>query len=281
MSRILMPDGTYCSSGPTCRLHSKQFAILFGNNPIDNVHSTNVKIVPALPPLLRPRNKSRKGLNDNTPENLKIIEDYYNESKTWRSKITEEEAWALSRYSFTSYVDINPYLYNNGFVEENNDKIKISVERTVKLIDSALAKATPSNTARLLYRSYKVKNMDSFLQEHKVGNVITLNAYTSTTLDSDLMVHRSRKYKADSFAVYEIVSKNGVAIHPEENLSPSGFSIQDIEREVLLPRDSKMKVISVLKNVPFVSTHTDRRVLEFTRTARRKNFTVVQLIDVS
>lgn len=284
--KTLMPDGTYCSSGPTCRKHAQFFQLAGPLNEREFFSPTIVEENSRS--FFLPRNKSRSGINSPTIENIKKIDEFKHEGKEFFARLTQEEKDAIIRYTYIMHTPINKALYGKSdytnSYRDNDPIVNPHIQELIANMDSALLKNKISLEPKILYRSYKVDDKEQYIKNLEQGSVLTLPSYTSTTIDSDLMLHRSRKYKKNNFLVFEIVSQRGASIEAKEKRA-SSFSIQEIEREVLLPRNSQMRVVDVLDNVTFKSSrdldHEDFGSLTFNQSAKRKSFTVIQLQDIT
>ena len=84
------------------------------------------------------------------------------------------------------------------------------------------------------------KLYDKFISEISEGNIIKNKAYTSTTVNSDILKHYSeKKSKNDITAKIEYKTKNGVYMASESQTYD--------QHEVLFPRGMKFKIVEVGK----------------------------------
>lgn len=214
--------------------------------------------------LLLPGSHLRKGLNSGDPVSLSALEELAEESKQWRQNLTEDEEDDVRAYTYTGYMVVNSYLRNDeGRRDRGGNKRALEY---VENLDSALAKA-PKVPERLVYRSVfvpptkrlegktRAESRKAWVEEtFKEGEIISFPEYLSTSADSDLVVRNNeRKTKKGIHAVLEIVTTSGAVLHQEKQ--GTGWSIQDDEKEILLPRDKKFKVVKVYQRVRFESTY--------------------------
>ena len=244
----------------------------------------------------------RRGLNAiGDEESGAVIEDLNKAAGEWRKTLTREEDNAVARYNGISYEDINLLLIHKeeqvgieGHDDEYHREYVLNLDKTISLMDQALAKVPALGEPRTLYRSFRVPGAqgsidplivrDKWLKKFEPGATVTFATYLSTSVDSDLMVYNTTKraHKPGEHIVFEILSTRGASV---ANSRDGHHNIQSYEREVLLPRESKMQVVSVLPNVSFESTYDrNSRTFDFWRMAsgpKRTKVTVVQMIDVS
>lgn len=213
-------------------------------------------------PLFANAGTTRLGLNDDSETSQKVLNELHREGLAWRSNLTEAEDDEVLRYQQTGYLVVNPYLRGQG--EEGYEEIS---QRYIRNIDSALAKAPKAPVDRILYRSVylptaqrvegtaKKKQLDAYVDANFVpGETVEFPEYLSTTVDSDLVVRSDQKKRKKGFhAVLEIVSKSGAVLHQEGR--KGSYGVQDDEKEILLPRGMKFRVVKVYRSVTFESTY--------------------------
>jgi hypothetical protein len=172
--------------------------------------------------------------------------EFYNfgeKFSNWESNLTEEESGALGSYSESGYSTINKML-RKEVVENKNP--------STLLIDSALEKSSlPENV--VAFRGFSDPNLISNFENLK-GKIYQDKAFVSTTLD---------RVRAENFAAltgkFEGSGKEGIVAEIripagtkagyldviDKNRSPLG---QRGERELLLARGQKFKIIDAVKN---------------------------------
>lgn len=302
---ILLPDGSKCWSGPTCKKHG-HLTPPATNTPLNTLpdiwgikEAKEQTLINMLPKGVR------KGINN--PDN-QVLKQFLTDSETLRSNpIFSEENWnALETYVLSGYEPVNKFLradwseqikttaarINDPIKRENYlnrelDAFKKLNQQKVNEIDEVFTKLNGMKTSTIyqtLYRSINVKHvntkteLDSFVSAtYKPGTSIKENSYLSTSIDSDLMLYRSSR-APQQHLVFEIVSKGGVNLHRNEITSLKG--VQSIEKEILLDRGKTFKVIDV-KEATFQRSHPQGTDFSFLIRdfPGRKKFTVVQMIE--
>lgn len=218
-------------------------------------------------PLFCPASQIRRGLNADDSQSLEALEELHREGQEWRSLLTEDEADEIYDYQATGYLVVNPYLRGAGDPELEN-----RAKRYVKHLDAALAKAPKAPKERILYRSMflpkkliaeplpkgttKEQRRNEWIDtEFQPGSIVEFPEYLSTTVDSDLVVRHDKKktkYKGNH-VVLEIISKSGAVLHQEARRG--SYGVQDDEKEILLPRGMKFRVVKKYRSVEFETTY--------------------------
>lgn len=141
-------------------------------------------------------------------------------------QLTEDELYAITKYVGPDSYNINEQLRNGIEMNENDKEI-------VRTLDNALQKM-PKFTGNVT-RSVDIKgeDMDYFLRDYVVGNVIEYKAYTSTT--------KGEIYNPDVRVQMDILSNSG------RNITKYNKD----EQEILFARNSKFRVINVDKSNDF------------------------------
>jgi hypothetical protein len=127
----------------------------------------------------------------------------------------------------------------------------------VAKVDSALARSDKPDSARMLYRGMKVPSevpldeVPSWLAERfPVDGVVSQPNFMSTTLNPKVAswffaMGKDSTTSPERAVIFEIISKQGAPLG--RGTSCHGLA----EAEVLLPRDAKLKVVSVDEGAPF------------------------------
>lgn len=192
----------------------------------------------------------RKELIPKTPE----WESYIAEGKKFSSSITAHESDAIYNYTDIEYGIIRDYL--NGYYIQTADKRPFIIKEehrknyqsTIDSMDSALRKAGLAEKHRTLYRGLSIPeaiaNPADWLQEHfPVGGVMSQKSYMSTSLSAQKAGGFAGLYVEDSRRIIiEILSRKGAVL--DQHTSIYGQA----EREVLLPREAKFKVVAIHKD---------------------------------
>lgn len=206
----------------------------------------------------------RRGLNGDG--NLqKTILDY--EGLAFRCDLTEDDKKTIGYYIGSSHQYLNAYLrdgrdglrnvtYLKGWdtsvvPEETVEQYVALAEENIQHTDRLFAtNSRLFNHKRVLYRSVLFLNnkrngetLEQYVAKtYPVGATVESKAYESTSADSDLMLayQPSPKDLADE-VVFEILTNKGLVLHdPASN----GTHISHSEREVLLPRGMKYRVVN-------------------------------------
>lgn len=134
-------------------------------------------------------------------------------------------------YSINKYIGFESYLYN----EKLRNGILLTEEETKILdnLDNALSKMPKYNNIVTRSVSINSEDIDYFLNDYKVGSIVTHKAYTSAT--------KGDIYNPEARIQMVIKSKKGrdISIYNEP------------EQEILFVRDSKFKVKKVDKSDEF------------------------------
>lgn len=277
-----MPDGTICRTGPGCKRHG-------GANNSSSLTSTVEKQLNAarkavsekVKSLPFPEGSSRKGKNTSDPE---WALNLYEQSREIEDNMELDAARALSWYKISGYKQLNGYLrggreghkkayismHNERAPQEHIDEDYKSIQRMSSSLDKAFDHEVDLPEGTLLYRSIKIDDQIpegmsplAYLKEkYAVGNIIQDDAYISTSADPDYMTFFGRKrIKAKGqHMAFEIVAKRGLPVFDEgfgekaHHLNDG--SIQSFEREILLNRGTKFRIVGV-KNVTFASSYPE------------------------
>jgi len=182
------------------------------------------------------------------------------QSKIYFNEDGNNQQLALLSYTHVNFSHIRDYLYGTK-ISSSGDKHVVKPEKrayfaeTVQLMDSALEKAVPPKTPRLVYRGLKiphrVDNVDSWLDENfPVGGVVSHKSYLSTSADPETALKFSTPpIGTNKGVVIEMVTRQGASL----GKGTSHFG--NLEMEVLMPRDAKFVVHSVDRDVDYQYTY--------------------------
>lgn len=322
---VRMPDGTVCRSGPNCRRHGKQSLaasiqtqIVEAKRQAQTVSSTKASLFP--------EGKKRSGLNGSKPN---WANELFDQSMEVEDIMDAQDNTAVPHYRGTIAKDLNAYLRGGlqGFKDRLNKKDDYDPEvvaqndatdwtRTVQRfdelteeIDAWFEHEKTWDEPKLLYRAISFYNNDlggkTLLQyaneTFKPGAVIEDKAFVSTSADPDFMLFFGRRgwYKKQQHIVFEIAAKKGLPVldtrngrysrDPEKRSQPTDGDLQSFEREVLLKRGTKFRVVGV-KNLNFEHTYNEYDGddgwgnLRINRSVyalpKKKTYTVVQLEQI-
>ena len=201
---------------------------------------------------------------------------------------------ALIDYTALDYSDLRDYLHGYHFDESEefeegdprgnagrpidfSESRKTELADTTVTLDEVLSLAKSPKVPRIVYRGTTVPlsvedgNVDQWLDENYAeGSVWSSKSYLSTTANP----HRTFGFSnlsypqhKNRYIVFEILTKQGATLG-------EGTAYYDAEEmEILMPRESKFKIVSLKKHVEYKVDGEDESFV----TER----TVVQLVDVN
>lgn len=248
----------------------------------------------------------RRGLNGDNKTKLNQLDG---EAIQVRMEITKEEKDTLSHYQ-SSYEFVNAYLRNgreginsltylqrssphptkpNTVSDETLDRYeKMAKERITKLDNTLKVHARKNTNNQILYRAFFLTEEagtshltpEQYVDTHyPIGKTIEDKGYMSTTNDSDYMLQYN-PHLYEKQIVFEIKTNKGTVLH---NPAESSGSIGSNERETLLPRGMKYKVVNVTK-AKYQTTYSDTEIEKVRRknpkTQKQQTFTIVQLEEI-
>lgn len=305
---IKQPDGTFCRKGANCKRHglkatiSRQILDIDKNakkQQLNNLHKNVSSLLPK-------NNQVRKGLNN--PSQKNELEKLHTDTETFLSSLDKNTRNALHLYKLSAFRNVNNYLiggskyitefYRKNYSEEiDENDLETYVTRAQKMvpkIDEAFVSynsMVKQREPRLLYRSFRVppsqkgtkttrSDINSFVkQTYKIGDVITNKSYTSTSVDSDFPLVDCQR-KPEQIIVHEIVSSKGIPLF--KRFTQNDKSIQNAEKEILLPRNTSFRVVNIVE-AEYESSYSENEILPFNTfgdVPRSKTFTVIQMVEV-
>lgn len=195
------------------------------------------------------------------------------------SRLNPEEAAAVTEYTNTGFENVRDYLnkqdmnFGQSQVLSEEDLGKIQVD--MKNLDSALAKVGDADSTRTLYRGMTIPlhigDVDDWLAENfPVNGLFSSSSYMSASLNPAQAVKFSEAHTVteDRAVIIEIISKRGASLGDE--ISAVGV----MEQEVLLPRDSKFRVVAIKRDTEFTYGNTESNAMD-----RKVTRTVIQVVD--
>jgi hypothetical protein len=202
---------------------------------------------------------------------------------------SESEHKALLSYTQATFKSINRALTGKdvtaGDTVLSADVVLDNYKHDIANIDSALAKAETPDEPRLLYRGLRVptgvEGAGKWVEERfPVGGTVSQKSYMSTTMSSAIAMSKfADKHTAQTGAdhspvIIEIVSKKGAPLG-------EGTSVYvNEEVEILVPRESRFKVVSVDHDVQLEAKYSASKFFKVYPQANRKGtYTVVRLVD--
>lgn len=248
----------------------------------------------------------RKGLNGENKTKLNHLDG---EAIQVRMELTKEEKDTLSHYQ-SSYEFVNAYLRNgreginsltylqrtsphptkpNTVADETLDRYEQMAKDRITALDDTLAQHARRNTNnQILYRAFFLteeagtgtQTPQEYVEtNYPVGKTIEDKGYMSTTNDSDYMLNYNPQLYEKQI-VFEIKTNKGTVLH---NPAEYGGSIGAHERETLLPRGMRYKVVNVTQ-AKYQTTYSEEEIEKARRrnskTQKQQTFTVVQLEEI-
>lgn len=210
-----------------------------------------------------------------------LMKQYAANGERLAKSLNDEENAAMFWYSSDGFQHINAHLHekNGTYIDEGKARkyTKKKINAAIKSMDTVFEKNRMAEPV-VVYRGINLHNfpeavqdaetapgedyMDKYknhmVKEYQEGSVHTFPAYLSTSADPS----KARSF-AQSNVVMEIKTRSVVAL---------GFiSSWESEKEMLVQRDRKFKVVSVKHDVPYGSSRG---------TKSDKGFTVVQMEEI-
>jgi hypothetical protein len=280
-----MPDGTICRKGPGCRLHDPAVKHAVSDDISKQLDKARKAASDKDKQLPFPEGNKRTGLNTSNPD---WADDLYNQSFKLEEEIKYDYLTSIGWYRSGGARQINSLLRGGReghakavlhervgkATEEFIDSSYKTTKRHIEEMDQSLKHAKTFKEPLLVYRASlvgeEIPKGVSVLQyakdKYTVGSEFVEKNYSSTSADPDCMTlfGRKRAKAKGKHIVFEIVAKKGLPVLPERPKSDPHPSkarqgdIQSYEKEVILDRGSKFRVVGV-KNVVFKSSHGDNR----------------------
>lgn len=221
--------------------------------------------------------------NEN-PEAENLVKAYTSNGERLAKSLNDDENAALFWYSSDGFSHINAQLHQANGTYVHQDKVrkysKNKIAGAIKAMDSAFEKNRMKDPV-VVYRGINLHNFpesvndaktgkdeEAYLDKYKnhvvneyaEGSIHTFPAYLSTSADPS----KARSF-AQSNVIMEIKTRSAIAL---------GFiSSWESEKEMLVQRDRKFKVVSVKHDIPYDSSRNPNQ-------GKEKGFTVVQLEEI-
>lgn len=178
----------------------------------------------------------------------------------WEENMTDDESAAMRQYAMTSFESINPYLRRKGFAEwakknrhlyRGGGGAEQYVEDVMKprmsAMDSALGHAVTPEKPDTLYRFYRIPagvTPKEYIKKYfKPGEGFKDKGYVSSSTDPEYVAAHIMNRDGNrnkNYIVLEMVSDSGASLH---NSYEYNGRVQDVESEVLLPRNTGMRIM--------------------------------------
>jgi ADP-ribosyltransferase exoenzyme len=199
--------------------------------------------------------KPVKGLNTQDRENL--ILQLKQEHDSWTEQMNREQERDVVGYSIVSYDLLNRILRRSGLADyfrenktfrQKDEQIEHS-KLQITNIDSALSLVQPPEQPRKLYRYFKLPagvSAEAYIQKYFItGEGFKDRGYLSSSADPDFVLaqvkQNQERDKTSQYIVLEILTKQGGSLQRDKETSVG--HIQSFENEVLLPRNTKMRIV--------------------------------------
>lgn len=140
----------------------------------------------------------------------------------WHGKMTQQEQDALDD------------LTGNGFAKINSELREGKADDPrIEHLDSAFSKASPLPEPIVVHRGFQGRGADK-LRKVKVGETFTDEGYSSTSLKERIARSFRKRFSSDPGQYASIIVPKGTRV----------LAGVELEKEVLLPRGSRFKVVS-------------------------------------
>jgi hypothetical protein len=200
-----------------------------------------------------------------TPEEkASFYQNLFDRREEWFSRLNDEEDNAVSFYAMNAFEAMNLHLRRHGYAAwaRNNQHLYDGwkgetaqtylndvVKTRIAGLDSALKKAVAPDEPQKLYRFFRVpagvKPQDYVKKYFRTGEGFKDRGYMSATADPEFLtahiMDRSGGTRNKGYVVLEMLTSAGASLQPES--TPNGARIQSLEAEVLLPRNTGMRIV--------------------------------------
>ena len=198
---------------------------------------------------------------------------------------------ALAAYSLYGFELVNKTLRTgkiNGALKKGDDLQRLTeiFNKNLALLDKVTQQE--SETPRTLYRHHIVPagwSPREYAEKYfPIGSTISDSAFLSTTEDPAYIAGHFAARKGSNYVVYQIVSRKGVSVVRDEKERHG--SVQSFEKERLLPRDSRFRVVGHKREKITVSEEREEIHKQFMNTPfyfkdliPDRSVTIIQLLD--
>lgn len=213
------------------------------------------------------------------------------EKALFKDSLPEKLEDVLVYYSQNGHADINGFLRRgeralDDGTREDLASVREHTLRRISELDEIFARAPKSKEPRVLYRHMLVEpgiSPRAYAERYfKVGERVTDAAYMSTTEDASYIRGHAFKRSPSEYLVMQIVSRQGVSLQRQDY--ESAGSVQSWEKERLLPRGTKLRVLAIRSEEFSIDPAREEMRKQFGNLwyapdIPPKRMTVVQLID--
>lgn len=183
--------------------------------------------------------------------------------------LTKDQLYALEDYAGMDFFEINQHLNEGQMIADRK------LNRQISAIDSAFAVVKPSQPY-VCYRgeTINIQEGESFekavMREFFPDSVINRKSYLSTSMNPSIASYFAKKNSKS--IILEIRAKSGISL---KNLTDSSR-----EEEMLLPRDSKFKVLMVKPYVRYQKINYCEESNNLSETSESQQIMTVVLEEV-
>lgn len=208
-------------------LTSKMYAQTKTDNP-EKTKAASDQMRKAIDVSLKRGSEDKKIIKSKEQEALKVSKELYNFYN--RQSFDKDEIEALEWYTAEGYESVNRYLYK-GHDEGTDNKKSAKIEQTIEALDEAFE----HTEAPFKYTVYTGLSERYKAENFKAGSEYIFRGYVSTTLDF--------------FTSVSMFTQGGILLQVDiekgqKSIYVDGVSSNTGEMETLLPRGSRLRVIS-------------------------------------
>jgi hypothetical protein len=244
-------------------------------------------------------------------ERLKQTRELYEARKVWFDALTKGQDSAVSHYAMNFFEGVNSHLRKEGYsawlkanshLYNKSENTLARVKEDVRNLDTAIKLAPIPEEPRKLYRFFRVPagvTPHEYMERYfKTGEGFKEKGYMSTTADPEFVMghmwKQNKGTKNHGYVVMEIITKQGASL--QNRATSSSGDVQSLEKEILLPRNMKLRIASTRKSQRFEFA-SDRKDLDSQynnsystsneiyqrwgafKKGDRMNFPLIQMID--
>lgn len=241
-------------------------------------------------------------------DNDTFIQDLHARHLEWNAQLTEQEESAILNYTQSGFESTNPFLRKKGYREwakqkphliysRPGDNADTYVEKVIKPriadMDSAFTKVPRIDEPQKLYRYFEIPagvTPEEYISKYfPAGGGHKDKGFVSTSADPEFVaaevMTRADKKKNTRYVIMEILSNSGGSVQRDDYRSAG--KVQSLESEVLLPRNSGLRIIdSGKRSFVFSSDREDlemharrsKKELDFSA-GKKFSLPVIRMID--
>ena len=187
----------------------------------------------------------------------------YERKQAWVESLDKDEDNALHAYAMDAYEPINLHLRRRGFQawlkahpylydrpdEDAGTYLRDVVKHRIAGLDSAMEKTVAPADPEKLYRFFRVPNgvtPQEYIKKYMTpGTGFKDRGFLSASADPEYVaahiMNRSDGKRNKGYVVLEMLSSAGGSLQPSDH--PNSGHVQSLEAEVLLPRNTGMRIM--------------------------------------